>query len=80
MVAEGSEQPIGHILKTLEDGTDGLHPNDSNCQLALRNVSEQPRTHLHGGQSLRSQFVLIIVPVNIRTKNIRKTTKNFCTI
>jgi hypothetical protein len=72
LVAGVSEQPIGHTLKTLGDGNDGLPPNDSNYQ-----STKQSRPHLHGGGSLKSRFVLIIVSVTIRTKNIRKTTKNF---
>jgi hypothetical protein len=72
-----SEQPIGRTLQTLEDGIDGLPRNDSNYETTLRQFTKQPRPHLHGSGSLKSRFVLIIVPVTIRTKNIRKTTKNF---
>ena len=61
---------------TLEDEIDGLHPNNSNCQSTLRNIAKVQRPHLYGGGSPKSRCVLIIMPVTIRTKNIRKTTRN----
>jgi len=58
LVAECSAQLIGHIVKTLEDETDGLPLNDSNYQSTLRNITKQPRCDIDDVDYHIGRFVL----------------------
>jgi hypothetical protein len=71
IVTDVSGQPIGPIFKSqavqyldcliLEDGTDRLSRNVGNYQFMLRNIPEDPRSHLHDGGSLKSRIKGILI-------------------
>ena len=60
----------------------GPETSVTNNQCALRNIAEQPRSHLHCGGKLKSRIVVVILFGNFVTilgafAKLRKTTLGF---